>query len=85
MTENGIEDKTFNQRNKNYAAWIDSQRSVANTRRKDDERNAVASRDSEQYSHCGQAADRNGHSNKKSLITPDVPVRQILSCFLKQK
>jgi len=36
-------------------------RSVANTRRPDEERKAVEARDSEQHSHSGRAADRNEH------------------------
>jgi hypothetical protein len=40
------------------------QRSVANTRRQDEERKAVEARDSEQHSHSGRAADRNGHEIK---------------------
>jgi hypothetical protein len=69
MTENGIEDKTFNQRNKNIRC-MDRQRerSVANTRRKDDERKTVAARDSEQHSNGGRAADRNVHLNERFLI-----------------
>ena len=39
------------------------QRSVANTRRQDEERKAVGARDSEQHSQGGRAADRNGHAN----------------------
>ena len=36
------------------------QRSVANTRRQDEERKTVEARDSEQPSQSGRAADRNG-------------------------
>jgi len=61
------------------------QRSVANTRRRDEERKAVEAHDSEQHPHSGRAADKNGHANKRSLITLNVPFRQIVSCFLTQK
>jgi len=90
MTKNGIDDKISNHRNKTNKKKIrrmdgQIQRSVANARRRDEERKAVGARGSEQHSHSGGAADRNGHANKRSLITLDAPVRQIVSCFLTQK
>jgi hypothetical protein len=40
------------------------QRSVANTRRQDEEGKAIEARDSEQHSYSGRAAERNGHETK---------------------